>query len=831
MAQMIPRFGPAPTESYAEPKIYEILKKQLSGDFVVIHSLPWLLAATEEIGGRFTAPTGEIDFVVLHPDLGILAVEIKGGKYRIDGSAFVLIKTGKPSFVIDQTRKNAHSVARWIGGKTSIRWRIGYAMFFPDSFFPTDELPPGVFDSVANKRITLDYSDLPTLGVRITKLMQFWKTALDQPSLDISRMSTIVRELCPDFDGTPAWSHRIYYDNNFWLKLNEEQNFVADRVLRMRRGVITGWPGTGKTLVGTEIARRFSAEGQRVLFITFNSLLSQHIKSQLVGTNCRVQTWHKLCSYSLVKTEEATRSTNWYEQTCLEDLKLSNNGRSRDFDVLIVDEAQALRPLWWEYLATWFSNQPIFAFCDATQVFSFERETTSLETLCRTVGVSEALQLSVVMRMPRAVTNRLIDVMPSHIHITSPRNLEPDSINEIVVEDWTSTLTTLFSRFKESGVKDNEIVVLGKTGYLTQEVQEFFDTLGDLKIFPVAQFRGMESPIVVIIDAHELSEAELFSAYSRATTACYALYNAASIPDSPENGFLAALWRLPENQATIGEAKYKRSVSCQLKSHNMSKVNAITSANITWSRTLNSWLIEVSREAPISLWVDYLRENFPWPVLYTYYEEPDSLRLATPKGSESIDGWVRLLNCDICKLKVPHRGVVRECMLCNGIFGVKDSVLTMGVVNQLSIYDQKIKSCLMMDTQSNLFEYYKNLPFLLGAAALGTWVMNSPFGTGKPIIHLPDGSSAYRAAVVLAQAKALLSGPNFSFDLRNLVSSTIHSDFEIIELSEKKWHIHLANALSRLYQQGILKKISKGKYCLSEVQDDLCAKKSPDKIY
>ncbi|MBZ9067305.1 NERD nuclease, partial [Escherichia coli] len=66
MAEMIPAFGPIDNNSYGEKTVYTLLKEGLSDDFTVIHSLPWLSAATRNLGVKLP-PSGEIDFLVLHP--------------------------------------------------------------------------------------------------------------------------------------------------------------------------------------------------------------------------------------------------------------------------------------------------------------------------------------------------------------------------------------------------------------------------------------------------------------------------------------------------------------------------------------------------------------------------------------------------------------------------------------------------------------------------------------------------------------------------------------------------------------------------------------------
>ncbi len=62
-----PRAG-APT---SERRVYEQLARTLDDRFVVFHSLAW--------HGRGKKPDGEADFVIAHPDLGMLVLEVKGG--------------------------------------------------------------------------------------------------------------------------------------------------------------------------------------------------------------------------------------------------------------------------------------------------------------------------------------------------------------------------------------------------------------------------------------------------------------------------------------------------------------------------------------------------------------------------------------------------------------------------------------------------------------------------------------------------------------------------------------------------------------------------------
>src|SRR5436309_868985 len=82
MARMYPQALPDMVESNAERLLYEVMRQQLSDDFVVMHSVKWLMRNRD----RFDQD-GEIDFLVVHPQLGLLIIEVKGGRIRVDGSS------------------------------------------------------------------------------------------------------------------------------------------------------------------------------------------------------------------------------------------------------------------------------------------------------------------------------------------------------------------------------------------------------------------------------------------------------------------------------------------------------------------------------------------------------------------------------------------------------------------------------------------------------------------------------------------------------------------------------------------------------------------------
>ncbi|MGH7490683.1 MAG: NERD domain-containing protein [bacterium] len=77
--EALPSSVRADSKRRAEVTIYEALAAQLSDPWVVFYSVPWI--GRERPASR--RADGEADFVVAHPDLGFIAIEVKGGGIKV----------------------------------------------------------------------------------------------------------------------------------------------------------------------------------------------------------------------------------------------------------------------------------------------------------------------------------------------------------------------------------------------------------------------------------------------------------------------------------------------------------------------------------------------------------------------------------------------------------------------------------------------------------------------------------------------------------------------------------------------------------------------------
>jgi hypothetical protein len=821
---MIPSCGPAPTGSRGEPLIYHLLEEQLSDDFTVIHSLPWLSAAAREITGA-KAVTGEIDFLILHPVLGVLALEVKGGVHKVEGLAFVHVKSGTTTRVVEQTRKNVHGLARWLGVHPGLRLKMGYALAFPHSDFHGLTVSTALVDVTVDppERILIDIRDAASIGRRVTEIMLYWKSALSNPPLGKERLKTLIDTLCPSFDGTPTWAARVVWDREIWLRLTPEQSTVVNDAISGNRMVVTGWPGTGKTLILIECARRLLEQGKSVLVLTFNSLLAKYIQRQ-IGANRRivVRTWHSFCGRSAdgrnVKMIELDR--DWLDSRCLEDLRRNrNSGTIPTFDAVLVDEAQAFRTEWIGWLCEWHANRQMLTFCDETQVFSFEEGRISLANLCAMVNTERAFALTSVLRSPQAVFQRLRAVRKPDYQLHAPRALEIDALEERLVVDMKAALAKTLVSLAEHGVESSDIVVLNKFGWAINPPTENtvrFDTL--------SRFRGMESSIVVISSAEDMDDVELFCAYSRATTLCIALYDAEKLGVYGAScRFQSIVLSVPGNSEIAIKARRDAQTGEIVQANFETKWFDLETVNLGWIQEWRSWVVALQDEMS-AYWLDHLALQYSWPIYYWDFDSLRAVRKSSPIRDAAIEGPgghpYSLVYCDQCSALTPqrrdplHKEEVWYCALCEDPVDLMLDIPDNHVLEEIRYLDNLLTSD---DPKSISDTERKSIPLCLAAGAA---LQYAECNATRELIGFDSVSSnrvSYHAALGFVYSRINLLPIGKELNVQKLAEDLFHRYRVPNGLTFKIWKRDLALACSVAYKRGHLEKVAKGIYAVTSI--------------
>lgn len=349
MARMIPEHFDEATTSAAERTLFYALQDGLDRGWTVIHALSWT-----DGQGRFLRQ-GECDFVVLHPERGLFAVEVKSGTPRYDSGRGVWVyddgHTLKDPFA--QARASSHHLGRILQDRAPGWARaglpFGYAVAFPDARDITGNLLPEM-----TPELMLLEPDLERIQRRCEALLErFWdatgtaSAAAMQEALDVLQPEFgLVAGLGPGPDGVLRQQ----------VRLTREQMRALDFMGGNRRLLIRGGAGTGKTVLVCEQARRLARTGQDVLILCFNNSLERHLQGVMgeSGPPVVIATFHGLCRRIVEETggglpvpgDPAEQAAFWNETLPGEAFNRLDTWPVR-FDAVLVDEAQDFLPGWW----------------------------------------------------------------------------------------------------------------------------------------------------------------------------------------------------------------------------------------------------------------------------------------------------------------------------------------------------------------------------------------------------------------------------------------------------------------------------------------------------
>ena len=151
MAVFIPSIKPEDfNNSYGEMKVYEALRS-LNDKYAVFYSFSW-------VGVNEQRTIGEADFVILHPEKGLLVIEVKSGEIEYKNREWIQTNTrtraSKKIDPLGQARKSQFELMDRLY-KAELGFPIPmmcYCAWFPSVEMPAERLLP----SEAAKEIVLD---------------------------------------------------------------------------------------------------------------------------------------------------------------------------------------------------------------------------------------------------------------------------------------------------------------------------------------------------------------------------------------------------------------------------------------------------------------------------------------------------------------------------------------------------------------------------------------------------------------------------------------------------------------------------------------------------
>jgi hypothetical protein len=381
MARFIPEVDAGDIAHDSERVVYEALRGLGTG-FIVLHSFPWLRPARDLASEPLRE--GEADFVILHPERGLLVLEVKGGNPELVGRTW--IRAGKElRDPFDQARRSRYALLEAIEERTRRRvhrglFTHGDAVVFPHATFV------GTLPVNSDPRILLDALQVSTLASRIEEAFSAWSRG--QTRLTPSQFSELLDALMPKLRLMRCASAEVRAERHRIVQITLDQRATLLGLLENERVLVEGTAGSGKTLLALEFGLMLADRGERILFLCYNRHLcawlqeqAKHdLRGQRAGALLQISTFHA-CARSLAQRAHVdfeVPSTGeqafWDEEVPLimeQSLEVLRARKQPEiFDAVIVDEAQDFAPDWWvtiESLSRAGKTGRLYAFLDMHQ--------------------------------------------------------------------------------------------------------------------------------------------------------------------------------------------------------------------------------------------------------------------------------------------------------------------------------------------------------------------------------------------------------------------------------------------------------------------------------
>ncbi len=558
MAIMLPSRISPDVKSNAEKKIFKLFQDAPNTeDWHVLHSLG--------ISNHKTQIYGEIDFLVLAPNLGLFSLEVKGGRVsRKNGIWNFTNRYGETSSSskgpFEQARDGIYSVIGNLKSKPSIKVSDistilhGSGVLFPDIEFDYEGIEAEryeIFD-VRNGNNIKRYIEELAFGIK-RKLDSTYGSKLNIRHPTRSDIRHITNLLRGDFDRVPPLSIELDEIDNELIALTEEQYKCLDQLEDNNRCIIQGPAGTGKTLLAIEAAKKAVAKGYKVALFCYNRNLGLYLEKyfQKQSENIRpayVGTLHKFLVRFLnqnnVSISEDSNNPNYFDEilpaTFLEYVIKHNIDF---FDYLIIDEAQDL--ITERYLDVFdlcllrgFNRGRWTMFGDFSMqaIFSNNLVWEDMRTILEKRTGFGCFRLTVNCRNTSPIQNAVCQVaqLPKGIYAqSSVKGLPVDYLTYTTDREQQKKLEHLLIDLIKEKIskkditllspkqKENSIVSLVKNFTVVdlKELQEF-----EITFSTIHSFKGLENKVIILTDITNLSDKKLlYVALSRARVRLYVL--------------------------------------------------------------------------------------------------------------------------------------------------------------------------------------------------------------------------------------------------------------------------------------------------------------------
>jgi hypothetical protein len=437
------------------------------------------------------------------------------------------------------------------------------------------------------------------------------------------------------------------------------------------------------------------------------------------------------------------------------------------------------------------------------------------------VGIERAYSMTIALRSPRMVYEKLKAARPPDFQLSLPREFEDYALQEYVEPCPFTVLRSVINNFLISGVLSDDIVVLEKTaGFKYTHLER------PCRTEVLSRFRGMEAPVVIVFEAEKMTDAELFCAYSRATTACVAIYNAEVLGVRGVSGrFQNLLADEPGFMERIESARRAAASGEIISGDALTERVSFGAMNLFWIGRWGAWGLQTENSlgeawllilcgrlrAPLYTWdLSSLREV--WRVLpthaigalHTIRSERDlkhckNCQGATPSTAVGV-GEGRYELCEVCVTEEAQFSAPKETL--PGDLALLAELLSRPTAR----LDAAERASVPLELASSaIYDHVKRIsPARLPA---------------RPPIS--NGASAYACALLLVYALIALREVGGDF-VTKIEADKLFVRYKTPEgMTATQWLGHMTSAVNVAYQRGLLERIGKGQYKVAALAETI----------
>ena len=527
MARFYPTIINSFHSSEGECLVYEALSK-LNNEYVVFHSYRWL----GEINQRRSE--GEADFVVLHPQKGILSIEVKAGSIAYNNGNWIQTnRHTKESKIIDPVGQAAESqyriqnyLRRHINGQIPV---VGRVVWFPSvSIHDKITLPLEV-----NRDIIFDVGSLDNPAKDLDKAFSYWKLNLGVrgTELCIHDFKNIIKLLMPSFKIVESVASTAFESKRSYIQMTRQQASILNFLQEQPTAVIHGPAGTGKTMLAIEKANMLASKGETVLYLCFNEFLVSYLKEHYKDTGIIFHNIRSLaeelmphveCSIS----EIIPRFTEYFQNEYDDCLWSYNN--------VVIDEGQDIPESILEHISilTDMLNGHYYVFYDKNQYIMMHKSTHWLDTYgdCRLVLYKNCRNTAEIAR----TIGTTVENIKKDVYINDLSGLIPKGSFYKTPKELIAVVSDFVTRMLQDKLKVEDVVILTIDSVKNSMLQNNMHIgsipisttpkKGHILFTSVRKFKGLEAKAILLIDIYvdklddELHKRLIYVGCSRAST-------------------------------------------------------------------------------------------------------------------------------------------------------------------------------------------------------------------------------------------------------------------------------------------------------------------------